>query len=380
VQQGISLQVWVEINMTREAYLQSYRIRFLVTGGAGFIGSHLCEALLENEHFVVALDNLQTGSLANIEHLLAHPNFLFVEDSVLNEGVLAKYMGMCDIAVHLAAAVGVKFILDHPIESLAVNIAGTEMLLAKAADFRKRVFLASTSEVYGKQTGEVLRETDDLRIGSTAIFRWSYACSKALDEFMALAQARSHGLPVVVGRLFNTVGPRQVGNYGMVIPRFVERALAGEPLLVHGKGTQSRTFTHVRDAVEVIYRLVMSPAAWGQVYNIAGSEAVTINELARRVLERTGSASPLEYVPYNQVYGPDFEDIERRVPCLKKLRSAIGSLPQRGLNEILDDVIAEKRQLLLRRLRNARPPREIALAEGPAAPPEPLAAPLTASA
>ncbi len=330
----------------REDYLRNYRIRFLVTGGAGFIGSHLCETLLENEHFVVALDNLQTGSIRNIEHLLGHPNFVFVEDSVLNERVLAKYVGMCDIALHLAAAVGVKYILEHPIESLAVNIAGTEMLLSQAVNFKKRVFLASTSEVYGKQTGEVLQETDDLRIGSTSIFRWSYACSKALDEFMALAYARSNALPVVVGRLFNTVGPRQLGKYGMVIPRFVERALTGQPLLVYGDGTQSRTFTHVKDAVELIYRLVMSPAAWGQVFNIAGSDTVTINDLARRVIEKTGSSSPVEYVPLEQVYGPDFEDIERRVPSLNKLRAVVGTTPGTGLGQILDDVIAEKRELL----------------------------------
>jgi UDP-glucose 4-epimerase len=352
--------------MTREAYLQNYRIRFLITGGAGFIGSHLCETLLGNEHFVVALDNLQTGSLRNVEHLLGHPNFLFVEDSVLNERVVARYVGMCDIAIHLAAAVGVKYILEHPLESLAVNIAGTEMLLAKAADFRKRVFLASTSEVYGKQTGEVLRENDDLRIGSTTIFRWSYACSKALDEFMALAHARSHGLPVIVGRLFNTVGPRQVGKYGMVVPRFVECALAGEPIPIYGDGSQSRTFTHVKDAVEVIYRLVMSPAAWGEVFNIAGREAVSINELARRVVERTGSASRMTHIPYHQVYGSDFQDIERRIPCLEKLRAAIGTLPDRGVDQILDDVIAEKREILVRNERSegvrVGAPAELALA------------------
>lgn len=332
--------------MTRETYLQNYRIRFLVTGGAGFIGSHLCELLLENEHFVVALDNLQTGSVHNIEHLLGHPNFLFVEDSVLNERVLSKYVGMCDMAIHLAAAVGVKYILEHPIESLAVNIAGTEMLLSQAVNFRKRVFLASTSEVYGKQASDRLRETDDLRIGSTSIFRWSYACSKALDEFMALAYARSHGLPVVVGRLFNTVGPRQVGKYGMVIPRFVERALAGEPLPVYGDGSQSRTFTHVRDAVQVIYRLVMNPTAWGEVFNIAGSETVTILDLARRIIEKTGSSSTIQRIPFEQVYGPDFEDIERRIPCLKKLRAVIGTVPMTNLDRILDDVIAEKREPL----------------------------------
>ena len=332
--------------MTQKGYLESYRIRFLVTGGAGFIGSHLCEQLLQSEHFVVALDNLETGSLSNISHLLSHPNFLFVEDSVLNERVLARYMGMCDIAIHLAAAVGVKYILSHPLESLTVNIAGTELLLQKAADFRKRVFLASTSEVYGKQAGAVLRETDDLCIGPTSVFRWSYACSKALDEFMALAHARTHGLPVIVGRLFNTVGPRQVSRYGMVMPRFVERALKGEPLLVYGDGEQTRTFTHVRDAVWAIHRLLMSPAAWGEVFNIGGPETVTVNELARRVIERTGSSSPVEHIPYDQVYGPDFEDIERRVPSLEKLEGAIGRVPARRLDEILDDVIAEKREVL----------------------------------
>jgi len=330
--------------MTREAYLQSYRIRFLVTGGAGFIGSHLCEKLLENEHFVVALDNLQTGSLKNIEHLLSHPNFVFVEDSVLNEPVLAKYMGMCDIAVHLAAAVGVKYILEHPIESLSVNIAGTEMLLAQAVNFKKRVFLASTSEVYGKQSGDLLRETDDLRIGPTSIFRWSYACSKALDEFLALAYSRSHRLPVIVGRFFNTVGPRQVGTYGMVIPRFVDHALAGQPIPVHGDGHQSRTFTHVKDSVEMIYRLVMCPAAWGQVLNIGGRETVSINELAQRTIDKTGSSSQIQYIPYDKVYGPDFQDIERRVPCLDRLKAVLGTIPSLGLDRILDDVIAHKRR------------------------------------
>jgi len=232
--------------------------------------------------------------------------------------------------------------LEHNLESLAVNIAGTERLLDQAARLRRPVFIASSSEVYGKQSGQALRETDDLRIGSTSVFRWSYACSKALDEFMALAYARSHGLRVIVGRLFNTVGPRQVGTYGMVVPRFVEQALAGEPLVIYGDGTQSRTFTHVKDAVEVIYRLVMSPAAWGQVFNIAGSETVSINKLARRILEMTGSSSPLQHLPPQEVYGPDFEDIERRVPCLDKLRETLGSLPSRGLDEILRDVIAAK--------------------------------------
>ncbi len=332
--------------MTREAYLQNYRIRFLVTGGAGFIGSHLCETLLDNEHFVVALDNLQTGSRENIRHLLSHPNFMFVEETILNERVLAKYIGMCDIVIHLAAAVGVKYILDNPIESLSVNIAGTDLLLKLASEFRKRVFIASTSEVYGKQSGDILRENDDLRIGATTIFRWSYACSKALDEFMALAHVRSTGLPVVVGRLFNTVGPRQVGKYGMVIPRFVEQALAGRPITVHGDGTQSRTFTHVKDSVEVIYRLVMSPAAWGEVFNIGGVDTVTINELARRVLAKTGSSSQVQFIPYGEVYGADFEDIERRVPCLRKLRGTIGTVPGRGLDQVLDDVIEEKRRAI----------------------------------
>jgi len=341
--------------MTREAYLQSYRIRFLVTGGAGFIGSHLCDLLLKNEHFVVALDNLQTGSVKNIEHLLGHPNFLFVEDSVLNEQVLAKYVGMCDIAIHLAAAVGVKYILDHPIESLATNIAGTEMLLSQVANFRKRVFLASTSEVYGKQNGGVLQESADLKIGSTAVFRWSYACAKALDEFMGLAYARSHGLPVVVGRLFNTVGPRQVGEYGMVIPRFVDRALAGEPLLVHGDGQQSRTFTHVKNAVEIIYRLVMCPTAWGKAFNIGGSATATINEVARKVIEKTGSPSAIQYIPYDQVYGPDFEDIPKRMPCLMKLRSVLGTIPTSSLDEILDSIIAEKQELGAQKRRRELP-------------------------
>ena len=354
--------------MTRETYLQSYRIRFLVTGGAGFIGSHLCETLLENEHFVVALDNLQTGSLRNIQHLLGHPNFLFVKDSVLNEPVLSKYMGMCDIAIHLAAAVGVKYILDNPMESLAVNIGGTEKLLAKAAYFRKRVFLASTSEVYGKQSGDVLRETDDLRIGPTNVFRWSYACSKALDEFMALAYARTHGLPVVVGRFFNTVGPRQVSQYGMVIPRFVERALTGQPIEIHGDGTQSRTFTHVKDAVNSVYRLVMSPAGWGQVFNIGGPQTASINQLAQTVVAKTGSKSALKHIPYSQVYGKDFEDMHKRIPCLDKLASVIGSIPSRGLSEILDDVIAEKRRLLEETSETSETPAAAALADPAAVP------------
>jgi UDP-glucose 4-epimerase len=332
--------------MEPERYLQNYRIRFLVTGGAGFIGSHLCETLLQNEHFVVALDNLQTGSIRNIEHLLDHPNFIFVEDSVLNEKVLAKYVGMCDIAMHLAAAVGVKYILEHPIESLSVNIAGTEMLLAQAAHFRKRVFIASTSEVYGKQSGETLRENDDLRLGSTSVFRWSYACSKALDEFLALAYSRSHRLPAVIGRLFNTVGPRQVGTYGMVIPRFVERALRSESIPVYGDGRQSRTFTHVKDATEIIYRLVMCPSAWGQVFNIAGTETVAIEDLAQRIIRKTGSSSTVQHIPYSQVYGPDFEDMEKRVPNLSKLKATIGDFPTHGVDAILDDVIAEKRAAL----------------------------------
>ena len=323
----------------------STRASVLVTGGAGFIGSHLVELLLEDGHPVVALDDLSTGRVANIQHLMGRPGFRFQPGSVLDRECCDKAVAEVDVVVHLAAAVGVKYILDHPIESLSVNIAGTEMLLDQAVHFRTRVFLASTSEVYGKQSGETLRENDDLRIGPTSVFRWSYACSKALDEFMALANSRTHGLPVVVGRLFNTVGPRQVGKYGMVIPRFVERALEGESIPVYGDGEQSRTFTHVKDAVDMIYRLVMSPAAWGQVFNISGPETVTINELARRVIRKTGTDSKIQFIPYDQVYGPDFEDIERRVPCLTKLRAVIGSVPTRGLDEILDAVIAEKRAL-----------------------------------
>ncbi|MER2511859.1 MAG: GDP-mannose 4,6-dehydratase [Nitrosomonas ureae] len=311
----------------------------LVTGGAGFIGSHLCEHLLNYEYNVVAIDNLSTGSLKNIQHLHKQTGFQFVRESITNALVMDRLASASDIIIHLAAAVGVQLIVDDPVHTIETNITGTEAVLKAANRYGCKVLLASTSEVYGKGVRVPFREDDDRLMGSTTRSRWAYATSKAVDEFLGLAYYHQFGLPVVILRFFNTVGPRQSGRYGMVIPRFVHQALRNEPLTIYGDGTQSRCFGFVEDIVEIIISLMQQPGAVGQVFNIGSTEEVTIQELAQRIIKLTGSNSELIYIPYERAYGAGFEDMQRRVPALDKLQDLIGYKPTTPLDTILKQVI-----------------------------------------
>jgi UDP-glucose 4-epimerase len=315
-------------------------VKALITGGAGFLGSHLAEALLARGDTVHLLDNLSTGSIENIEHLKSAPRFNYAVDSVMNEPVTAEMIDRVDVVFHLAAAVGVRLIVESPVNTIETNVHGTEMVLKLANKKKKKVLVASTSEVYGKSDDVPFREDADLVMGATMKGRWSYACSKAIDEFLALAYWKEKKLPVVVFRLFNTVGPRQTGRYGMVIPNFVKQALLGHPITVFGDGSQSRCFTYVSDVVGVLVRLAEEPRAVGQVFNIGNDrEEVTILDLAQRVKARTGSKSEIVRVPYDQAYEEGFEDMPRRVPDLSRLRALTGYEPQVHLDEILDRVI-----------------------------------------
>jgi UDP-glucose 4-epimerase len=319
-------------------------MRVLITGGAGFIGSHLAQAYLENGDEVYIIDDLSTGSLDNINPLKQDPGFrkrLFVHiDTILNRDLLMELVGTCDVVHHLAAAVGVQYILDHPMESITANIKGTEIVLELCNKFKKRVLIASTSEVYGKHTHAPLVETDNIIYGPSSKFRWSYAASKLMDEFMALAYFRTTGLNVTLVRLFNTVGPRQTGTYGMVIPRFVSQALRNEPLKVYGDGSQTRTFTYVKDVVWALMQLIEKQEAFGEVFNIGGTEEVSILDLAKRIIEATRSKSEIEFIPYEKAFGKDFEDMQRRVPGLEKIGKLIGFNPQTQLDAILSKVVA----------------------------------------
>jgi UDP-glucose 4-epimerase len=314
-------------------------MRALVTGGAGFVGSHLSDLLLERGHEVSVLDNLSTGSIENIEHLKSHPRFRYVIDSVANEPLLAELIDRCDVVFHLAAAVGVKKIVEEPVHTIETNVHGTEVVLRHANKKKKLVVIASTSEVYGKSVDVPFREDADLVLGPTPKHRWAYACSKAIDEFLALAYWKERKLPVVIVRLFNTVGPRQTGQYGMVIPNFVRQALAGQPITVFGDGSQSRSFTYVGDVVRGLIGLAQEPRAVGEVFNIGHGAEITIGELAARVKELTGSGSPIQLIPYEQAYEAGFEDMPRRVPDISKIRKLIGYEPTVGLDEILVKVI-----------------------------------------
>jgi UDP-glucose 4-epimerase len=318
-------------------------MRILITGGAGFIGSHLCEAYLKRGDEVFVLDDLSTGSIENLRRLRPHDRFHCTIDSVHEQSVVAALIGACDVVFHLAAAVGVKLIVASPVRTIETNVMGTEIVLAQAARQRKKVVIASTSEVYGLSEDLPYREDGRIVLGATTTGRWSYACSKAIDEFLALAYWREKKVPTIIVRLFNTVGPRQTGRYGMVIPTFVRQALAGAPIRVHGDGTQSRCFTHVADVVAALVRVADAPGAVGQVFNIGSDEEVTINELARRVKFQAGSSSSIVHVPYSEAYEPGFEDMPRRVPDLAKIRRAIGYQPTRNLDQILADVIASVR-------------------------------------
>jgi UDP-glucose 4-epimerase len=316
-------------------------MKALITGGAGFVGSHLAEALLARGDEVFVLDNLSTGSIENIEHLKHDRRFHYVIDSVMNEPVAAELIDRADVVFHLAAAVGVRLIVESPVNTIETNVHGTEMVLKLANKKKKKVLLASTSEVYGKSNTVPFREDADLVLGPTAKGRWSYACSKAIDEFLALAYHKEKRLPVVVARLFNTVGPRQTGRYGMVIPNFVKQALLSHPLTVFGDGSQRRCFTYVTDVVGALLQLAERPEAVGQVFNVGNDhEEVTILDLARRVKQRTQSTSEIVHVPYDQAYEEGFEDMPRRIPDLGRIRSLLDYRPKVGLDDILDGVIA----------------------------------------
>ena len=314
-------------------------MRALITGGAGFIGSHLSEALLQAGHDVLILDNLSTGSIDNIAHLKGCRGFEYFIDSVNNEPLLAELIDRSDVVFHLAAAVGVKLIVEQPVYTIETNVHGTEVVLKHANKKKKLVVIASTSEVYGKSDDVPFREESDLVLGPTPKHRWAYACSKAIDEFLALAYWKERKLPVIIVRFFNTVGPRQTGQYGMVIPNFVRQALAGEPITVFGDGRQSRSFTHVADVVGALLKLVCEPRAIGQVINIGNTQEVTILDLAERVRELSGSQSPIKLIPYDDAYESGFEDMPRRVPDLTKLTSMIDYAPRFTLDDILVHVI-----------------------------------------
>ncbi len=324
-------------------------MRFLITGGAGFIGSHLAEYLLSRADEVFILDDLSTGSMENIRHLKSFDRMHYFLDSIENRQLLAELVDESDIVFHLAAAVGVRLIVESPVRTIETNVNGTQLVLNAACKKRKLVFIASTSEVYGKNEHVPFREDADLVLGPTTKGRWSYAASKALDEFLALSYWKEMKQPVVIARLFNTVGPRQTGRYGMVMPNFVSQALEAAPITVFGTGQQSRCFCDVRDAVEAIVRLISTDHAVGQVVNIGSDQEVTIEGLADLIKERTGSSSPITHIPYDQAYEPGFEDMQRRVPSLEKLDALTGFRPNTTLPEIVDRVVAyfeKKRELV----------------------------------
>ena len=316
-------------------------MRFLITGGAGFIGSHLAEELLARGHRVHVLDDLSTGSIDNVRHLKADPRFGYTIETCASASVVAELVDEADIVYHLAAAVGVELIVESPVRTIETNVHCTEVVLAQAAKKRKPVFIASTSEVYGKSTAFPFREDGDLVMGPSTTGRWSYACSKAIDEFLALAYWKERKLPTVVARLFNTVGPRQTGRYGMVVPTFVGAALSGRPLTVFGDGTQTRCFCHVGDVVQALVELMLlGEVAYGEVFNIGSQEEISMSALADRVRAQTGSDSDIVLVPYDEAYEAGFEDMQRRVPDLAKVTAATGWTPTRSLDDILADVIS----------------------------------------
>ena len=319
-------------------------MRVLITGGAGFVGSHLCDGLLARGDQVHVLDDLSTGSIGNIAHLKGRPGFQYTIDSVTNEPLLAELIDQCDVIVHLAAAVGVKLIVEAPVYTIETNVHGTEVVLKHANKKKKLVVVASTSEVYGKSASVPFREDADLVLGPSEKHRWAYACSKLIDEFLALAYWKERKLPVIVLRLFNTVGPRQTGQYGMVIPNFVRQALAGQPITVFGDGTQSRSFTYVGDVVRGMVALIDEPRAVGQVFNIGNGHEISIEALAERVKALAGSGSEIVRIPYDQAYEAGFEDMPRRVPDISKIRGLVGYEPTVQLDEILTRVIEYFRQ------------------------------------
>lgn len=321
-------------------------MKVFITGGAGFIGSHLSERLLDAGDQVLVLDDLSTGAMANIEPLIRRPGYDYRIGSVTDAPLVAELVDRCDVTIHLAAAVGVRLIVERPVHTIETNVHGTEVVLNAVARKRKPIVVASTSEVYGKSRKVPFSEADDLVMGATVHARWSYACSKALDEWLALAYHRDKGVPVTIVRLFNTVGPRQTGRYGMVLPTFAAQAVAGDPITVYGTGEQTRCFAHVRDVVRAVEALLREPAAVGQVFNIGSDREVSINGLAELVREAAGSDSAIVHVPYEEAYTEGFEDMLRRVPDVSKLERTIGFKPRTTLEEIVADVVAEQRSLL----------------------------------
>lgn len=318
-------------------------MKILITGGAGFVGSHLADKLIGEGHEITVIDDLSTGRYSNIGHLEENPNFRLIIDTVLNAPLMEELIRDADRVYHMASAVGVRLIMEQPVKTIETIFHGTDVVLGRCAKYRKRVLIPSTSEVYGKGISVPFREDDDLLTGATDKHRWAYACAKTLDEFLALAHYKETRLPVVVARLFNTVGPRQTGQYGMVVPRFVQSALKNEPIEVHGDGTQSRCFGHVSDVVNGLTIALETPACFGQVVNFGSDAEVTINDLAKRAIELTGSTSEIRYIPYDQVYGDGFEDMQRRVPSLEKAARLTGYKPTRSLDDIINDVAAELR-------------------------------------
>ena len=320
-------------------------MHYLITGGAGFIGSHLAEALLERGDRVSVIDDLSTGSIRNIAHLKSHPQFSYVIDTMTNKPLLGELVDAADQVFHLAAAVGVQLIVDSPVRTIETNLGCTELVLAAACKKHKKLLVASTSEVYGKSTDVPFRENGDLVLGATTRGRWSYACSKAVDEFLAIAYWRERRCPTVIARFFNTVGPRQTGRYGMVLPRFATQAIRGEPITVYGDGQQSRCFGHVSDAVRAAVALMDADNTVGEVFNVGGQEEIKILDVAKRVRELSESESEIVFLPYEEAYGENFEDMHRRVPSLDKIRGAIGYEPRMGLEETLQSVISYHRSL-----------------------------------
>lgn len=316
-------------------------MKILITGGAGFVGSHLADKLIDQGHEITVIDDLSTGRYSNVEHLEGTPNFRLIIDTVLNQDLMEELIRESDRVFHMASAVGVRLIMEQPVKTIETIFHGTDVVLKYCSRYRKRVLIPSTSEVYGKGASIPFREEDDLLTGATDKHRWAYACAKTLDEFLALAHWKETRLPVVVVRLFNTVGPRQTGQYGMVVPRFIHSAMKNEPITVFGDGTQQRCFGHVLDVVEGLSKLLESPQCFGQVINLGNDEEVSILGLAEKAIELTGSKSEIRFIPYEEAYGDGFEDMRRRVPGLDKAKKLIGYQPTRSLNEIINDVANE---------------------------------------
>lgn len=318
-------------------------MKILITGGAGFVGSHLADKLIGKDHEITVVDDFSTGRYSNVAHLEGRKDFRLIVDTVLNAKLMEELIRDSDRVFHMASAVGVRLIMEQPVQTIETIFRGTDIVLGFCSRYRKRVLIPSTSEVYGKGTSVPFKEDDDIQKGSTSKHRWAYACAKELDEFLALAFWKETHLPVVVVRLFNTVGPRQTGQYGMVVPRFIKAAIHDEPLTVYGDGTQSRCFGHVSDVIEGLTKLIETPECFGRVINIGNPEEISIKGLAEKAIEMTGSSSEIQYIPYEEAYGEGFEDMQRRVPCIDRAYELIGFKPTRTLDDIINDVAADFR-------------------------------------